>query len=202
MNGQALLSPGNNTTLLPVETTRSPAATLPVPPSPQRYTPLPPATGQAPQGQTMGVTVIPGGGATGAMTGIGRGSISTVRTPNSVVPQMYSPNNAHLPLVMEARVFNEDLQKPSVGTDEYDLAQIVQRLVMWRSWSDARGALMKLLTDRPRKPLIEARAHFYLGQCSYFMGLYREAMAEFVAVQSYFPDETAVWVQATLAKIK
>ena len=187
MNGQAALVLGGNTTLIPVELAREVNRPSPVPQGGGRYEPVPqPAQfGAPPASQTRPFSVIQGGG--------------TVAAPPAAAP--YTPSPPRIPLVMEPRIFREDLQKPSAGTDEYDLALVVQQSFSWRNWGEARGALMKLLTTKKRNPAVDARAHFYLGECAYFMGMYREALNEFLSVQANFPDEAASWVQACLAKI-
>ncbi|MDR2601881.1 MAG: hypothetical protein LBC53_05460 [Spirochaetaceae bacterium] len=206
MNGQAVLSPGANTTLMPVESPRVGAP--PVRAGGGIYQPVAPQTPQAPtplpQGQTMGVSVIPSSQASSSGAApqvINGGGISTIRAPNSVTPQNYTPNSNRLPLIIDARVFNEDLQKRREGSDEALLADIVQRSIMWRNWAEAKVSLKKFLADKPRSGAVEKRAHFYLGECAYFLGLYREALSEFVSIQSVYPDEAASWVQASLAKI-
>ena len=189
MNGQAALVPGGNATLIPVELTREASRPSPVPQSSGRYEPVPqsPLFGAPPPSQTRRFSVIQGSG--------------TVAAPPAAAATPYTPSTPRIPLVMEPRIFREDLQKPSAGTDEYDLALIVQQSFSWRNWGEARTALMKLLTTKKRSPAVDARAHFYLGECAYFMGMYREALNEFLAVQSNFPDETTSWVQACIAKI-
>ncbi|MDR0540080.1 MAG: hypothetical protein LBG74_06225 [Spirochaetaceae bacterium] len=205
MNGQAVLSPGNNTTIAPVEVSRSPSPVVPVPKQSGSYTPAvrqpqpaQPQTARTPPRQVEQAPYAPPPARDGT-------SMSTIRTPNSVAPAPAQINppvvSGHMPLVMEARVFNEDRQQHPEGSENYELSQIVQRYIMWRNWNDGRGALMKFLTERRRSAAVESRAHFYLGECAYFLGIYREALSEFVAVQYVFPDETAAWVQACLSKL-
>jgi TolA-binding protein len=48
---------------------------------------------------------------------------------------------------------------------------------------------------------MEARARFYLGQSHYFSGSYREALIEFISVQSLYPVEANEWIQEILSRL-
>ncbi|MDR2490384.1 MAG: hypothetical protein LBD20_03170 [Spirochaetaceae bacterium] len=189
MNGQASLVPGGNATLIPVELSRDANRPSPAAQAGGRYEPVPQGAqfSAPPASQSSRFSVIQGGG--------------TVAAPPAAAAIPYTPSPPRIPLALEPRIFREDLQKPIAGTDEYDLALVVQQSFSWRNWGEARGALMKLLTAKKRSPAVDARAHFYLGECAYFLGMYREALNEFLSIQAYFPDEAAGWVQACLAKI-
>jgi TolA-binding protein len=100
----------------------------------------------------------------------------------------------------EPKVFNQDLQSTVSSGDDYQLALIVQGPFMWRDWASARSALVNFLASG-KNNAPETRAHFYLGQVYYFSGDYAEALNEFLAVRSRYPDEVSVWVQAALNKM-
>ncbi|MDR1318069.1 MAG: hypothetical protein LBJ90_00460, partial [Treponema sp.] len=53
----------------------------------------------------------------------------------------------------------------------------------------------------PHSVNVEARARFYLGQTYYYTGKNREALIEFLFVQSWYPNEANEWIEATLAAI-
>jgi hypothetical protein len=94
------------------------------------------------------------------------------------------------------RVFNQDLEIPA-GGEEHILRSIVQGSFSRNEWEIARDELNRYLA-LPRSSLPEARARFYLGQCCYFTGAYRESLFEFLAVQSDYPAEAAEWIRSVL----
>jgi hypothetical protein len=95
------------------------------------------------------------------------------------------------------RAFSRDLEAPA-GGEESQLRFIVQGLFSKRDWQSARTELLRYLS-LPRSALSEARARFYLGQTYYFSGNNREALIEFLLVQSHYPDEAKDWIDAALA---
>jgi hypothetical protein len=97
------------------------------------------------------------------------------------------------------RVFDEDLEPPS-GGEEYALRSIAQGSFRNRDWPVCGDELVQYLS-LPRSGASENRARFYLAQAYYFTGSYREALFEFLAVQSVYPGETAEWIQAALAML-
>jgi hypothetical protein len=97
------------------------------------------------------------------------------------------------------RAFREDLQAPA-GGEESMLRSIVQGPFTGRNWETSRTELARYLSI-PRSALPLARAHFYLGQAWYFSGNYREALIEFLAVQSLYPQEANEWIEDTLSRL-
>jgi hypothetical protein len=97
------------------------------------------------------------------------------------------------------RAFREDLQSSS-GGEAYTLGAIVQGLFLKRDWDGAREELLRFLA-LPRSGDAEARARFYLGQTYYYSGSPRDALFEFLVVQSSYPEESNEWIRATLAKL-
>jgi hypothetical protein len=96
-----------------------------------------------------------------------------------------------------AFVFREDIESPRMG-EEYALASIVQGSFANNDWGTARDELTRYLA-LPRSKTIEARAHFYLGQCYYFSHSPQEALFEFLEARSFYPTEAAEWIQASLS---
>jgi hypothetical protein len=94
------------------------------------------------------------------------------------------------------RAFKEDLETPS-GGEEHILRSIVQGSFSRKEWETARDELLRYLA-LPRSSLPEARAKFYLGQCYYFTGAYRESLFEFLTVQGDYPAEAAEWIRSVL----
>jgi hypothetical protein len=97
------------------------------------------------------------------------------------------------------RVFDQDLEPPA-GGEEYALRSIVQGSFKNRDWPVCREEILQFLS-LPRNAAAESRARFYLAQAYYFSGSYREALFEFLTVQSNYPDEAAEWIQAALAML-
>jgi hypothetical protein len=108
-----------------------------------------------------------------------------------------SPAQASPP--KKPRAFRRDLETPA-GGDDSALMSIVQGPFMKRDWETAREELGRFLS-LPRAAETEARARFYLGQAHYYSGGFREALAEFLALQSLFPDEAREWIDAVLARM-
>jgi hypothetical protein len=96
----------------------------------------------------------------------------------------------------KARAFSQDLEAAAGGEDA-PLRAIVRGAFLNRDWQGARTELLNYLS-LPRSPLAEARARFYLGQACYFTGRNREALIEFLMVQSQYPREARDWIDAVL----
>jgi hypothetical protein len=97
------------------------------------------------------------------------------------------------------RVFSQDLEAPS-GGEEYPLRSIVQGAFKKQDWNACRDEFLQYLS-LPRSAAAESRARFYLGQAYYFTGSFREALFEFLTVQTNYPGESGEWIQATLAML-
>jgi hypothetical protein len=101
--------------------------------------------------------------------------------------------------VKKPRAFNQDLETPA-GGEEHILRSIVQGSFSRQEWETAGDELNRYLA-LPRSSLPEARARFYLGQCYYFTGAYRESLFEFLAVQPDYPAEAAEWIRSVLNQL-
>jgi TolA-binding protein len=122
-------------------------------------------------------------------------SPEAARAVNSLIQQRAAPRFPE----KTPRVFDEDLEPPS-GGEEYALRSIAQGPFRSRDWPVCRDELVQYLS-LPRSAASESKARFYLAQACYFTGSYREALFEFLAVQSDYPEETAEWIQAALAML-
>jgi hypothetical protein len=100
------------------------------------------------------------------------------------------------PALKKPRAFRRDLEPPA-GGEESQLRVIVQGPFVQRDWQNTQAELLRYLS-LPRSALAEARARFYLGQTYYFSGKNREALIEFLMVQSQYPEETKEWIDAVL----
>jgi tetratricopeptide (TPR) repeat protein len=120
----------------------------------------------------------------------------SLRNPTQVAPVI--PQSSY-GIKMEPRVFNQDIQSNVASGEDYDLALIIRDSFFRKEWGVARTVLERYLSVSHSQNAA-ARAHFYLGQCYYFMGNAQAALNEFMAVHAMYPDEAASWVQAALAK--
>jgi tetratricopeptide (TPR) repeat protein len=193
-SGQATIYPGSNATVDPVYlggmSQNAPGSTgvpsySPIPASPQQNTYLDP----------------------------GSGYFSTVRSPSPLsaaaaqVAESVRSQSQSAPVIppssygikMEPRVFNQDIQSNVASGEDYDLALIIRGPFFSKNWGVARTALERYLSVSHSQNAA-ARAHFYLGQCYYFLGSAQAALNEFMSVHTLYPDEAASWVQAALAK--
>jgi hypothetical protein len=103
------------------------------------------------------------------------------------------------PALKKPRAFKRDLEPPA-GGEESLLRTIVQGPFAGQDWQTSQTELLRYLS-LPRSKLSEARARFYLGQAYYFSGSNREALFEFLMVQSQYPEEAKGWIQAVLELI-
>jgi hypothetical protein len=110
--------------------------------------------------------------------------------------QRVTPNP---PPLRKPRAFSRDLEAPA-GGEESQLRTIVQGPFVQQDWQTCRTELLRYLS-LPRSSLSEARARFYLGQVYYFSGSNREALVEFLMVQSHYPLEAKEWLSAVLDRI-
>jgi hypothetical protein len=106
------------------------------------------------------------------------------------------PSGSRAEPLKKPRVFKEDLEAPA-GGEEHILRSVIQGPFSKQEWETAKDALIRYLA-LPRSSSSEARARFYLGQCRYFTGAYRESLFEFLTVQSDYPAEAAEWIQSVL----
>jgi hypothetical protein len=102
-----------------------------------------------------------------------------------------------LPPSKRPRVFARDMEASTEG-EEAILRNIVQGSFARREWQSAGDDLLTYLSQ-PRSTAVEARARFYLGQAYYYSGKNREALIEFLFIQSRHPNEANEWIEAVLA---
>jgi hypothetical protein len=186
IRGTVGLFPGHNTTVQPVEV---PAGTgrvgLPGPEAPIRSMPLPLISVSNAVPGSDRYTEIPDA------VPLGPGAAKALGT----IPRA----GANPPAQKKPRAFSRDLEAPA-GGEESQLRVIVQGPFVKRDWQAARDALLRYVS-LPHSSLAEARARFYLGQTWYFSGNYREALIEFLMVQTEYPDEAKDWINVTLAAL-
>lgn len=104
-------------------------------------------------------------------------------------------SNAPL-LKKEPFIFESDMRGPASG-EESAMVQIVQNFFVRGEWNAARTRLQNYLS-LPVSEDVQKRARFYLGQTLYFTDNYKEALFEFLSIQSYHP-EVDKWIDAVLS---
>jgi hypothetical protein len=97
----------------------------------------------------------------------------------------------------QPKVFNQDLDDSLRGGEDYALRAAVQGSFANKDWETCQDELKRYLS-LPRSGESEARARFYLGQCYYFLGQFREGLFEFLSAQPFCPAESPEWIQASL----
>ncbi|MDR1565947.1 MAG: hypothetical protein LBS48_01530, partial [Treponema sp.] len=97
----------------------------------------------------------------------------------------------------QPRAFSRDLDDSPRGGEDYALSAVVQGSFANRDWEACVDELKRYLS-LPRSGESEARARFYLGQCYYFLGQFREGLFEFLSARPFYPAESPEWIQASL----
>ena len=90
---------------------------------------------------------------------------------------------------------------PTPGGELARLQEIVQGPFLAGDMTGAQQKLQDFLS-LPRKPDLNARARFYLGQVDFFQGKTRDALFEFLAAQDFYYQETAPWMDACYAALE
>jgi hypothetical protein len=203
-SGHGEIFPGSNSTFIPVEVSLNQAPSVPAAPPAGSYAPyqqVQPPVNTAAAPSRLSEQPYNGGawysnGASGAYSG-SRQNPNGINTYQTARP--YQNQTDETLVLGEPRVFNRDMQT-SNDPDDYRLSLIVQGPFMWRDWHTARTRLTEFIMDTSNGAAAE-RARFYLAQCWYFIGDIRMALSSFLKLQQVFPDETSLWIQASLNRI-
>ncbi|MDR0663474.1 MAG: hypothetical protein LBF80_05275 [Spirochaetaceae bacterium] len=222
--GKGDIFPGSNSTFIPAEVpVNQPAAAPTTAPvvggyapysqaQPQAVTPVAPAWSNESTSQYGGGSLygsgaygMDGGGSrygSGAYGMDGGAYTRTQQNSNEIrgyeTPSYQNQTDETL-VLSEPRVFNRDMRTSSEPED-HRLSLIVQGPFMWRDWQAARAQFSDFIVSASNKAAAE-RARFYLAQCWYFIGDIRTALSSFLKLQSVFPDEISIWIQASLNRI-
>jgi TolA-binding protein len=94
----------------------------------------------------------------------------------------------------------EDDRSPAVSGERTALQQIVTEGLASGKYEEAERLIRNFL-NIPRKPDLEARAHYYLGQALYLRGQPREAVLEFLLAEDQFYGQTRPWLDACYRKL-
>jgi hypothetical protein len=99
----------------------------------------------------------------------------------------------------EPAVFLEDLETTTIG-EQAQLRIIVRGSFNSMNWEAAAEELRSFLS-LPHSAQITGRSRFYLGQAYYFSGMPREALFEFLAAQTLYPNESNPWIDTVLTQL-
>jgi hypothetical protein len=204
--GSAYIYPGYNSTVYPVMVTSTGAVQVSAGPALPGSPPLTSSTIAA-----KPVTTNPSSGeklsleAAAALSKSGFTSMGLGNYPiaSNVTDKQVALREIHS-VMTEPRIFDEDVGGGAnfpVELSDAELSNIVVNLILQRRWIEAALPL-RTLSRSAAKPAVRVRAGFYLGQCLYFMGEYKSAITELLAVQSVFPDETNAWIKACLDSLE
>jgi hypothetical protein len=183
--GQVEINSGENATVLPVELPAGQYRVgLPGAGGAIRSMPLPRISVHAAAPWTEGLAEIPP-------------ALPLSVEAAKVVADIGAPPRLFRKPAATPRAFSQDLRNASERGEDDALRSIVQGSFSQWDWTSCREELLRFLA-LPHGDQTEARARFYLGQAYYFSGLLREALFEFLAIQSAYPQESAEWVDAAL----
>lgn len=97
---------------------------------------------------------------------------------------------------LEPYVFEEDMVS-TPGGDEYFLFEILKNTFIKKHYYECSVQLKKFLSVN-RNEKVTNRAVFYLGECWYFQGQYRNSINSFLYTEDVFPALSKKWIESTL----
>ncbi|QTQ12040.1 hypothetical protein HRI96_07435 [Treponema parvum] len=92
--------------------------------------------------------------------------------------------------------FEQDLVSPE-GGDDYLLFDTLHKTFAKRKYEEGIIKLNEFLSVKHKKNT-EDRAYFYLGQCQYFSGNFKDAVMSFLKIQDEYPILTRKWIDSSL----
>lgn len=98
--------------------------------------------------------------------------------------------------ILEPYAFEQDLISPEGGED-YLLFDTLHRTFARKQYGQGIQQLEEFLSVNHSEKII-TRAYFYLGECQYFSGLFKDAVMSFLKVQEEYPDLTKRWIDSSL----
>jgi hypothetical protein len=190
--GKVPLEAGQNTTTSPIQIPLSASATAELPIAPERRTlPLPALqlTQSVETGRSLPTEepyALPESQWISSATedAIGR-IVSTMPDAREIGPK---------PMILES-------DSAAASGELASLSTVIKNQFAAGKYAEAGRLIEDFLSIR-RKPDIEARAHFYLGQIKYFQNDTRNAVMEFLLAEEYFYPETRKWLEACFAKLE
>ena len=191
--GQSPLVLGGNTTAYPIQLQVTASHGLPaISPASRRGTPLPSiAIDRGVQtGLAISGTDVPGLPTPRSVSDSTRMSIAALRQ-DLAGPDEKGPRPQVLP----------SDATPTPGGELARLQEIVQGPFLGTDMNLAQQKLLDFLS-LPRKPELNARARFYLGQVYFFQGDPRGALMEFLTAQDFYYEQCESWLEACFAKLE
>lgn len=89
----------------------------------------------------------------------------------------------------------------TTAPDPYSLSGIVAGSFSKGDYSSAEKLLRTFLNIK-RSNKVQSRAHFYIGQCYYFLGQYRESFVEFLFAEDDYYAEAQPWIDLLYVKLR
>ncbi|MCR4626380.1 MAG: hypothetical protein K5640_01905 [Treponema sp.] len=120
-------------------------------------------------------------------------NIQSIRAGEALISNK-NEDQAHS--ILEPFAFEEDLLSPESG-DDYLLFDTLHRTFAKRKYNDGVIQLKDFLSVNHSQQVSD-RACFYLGECQYFSGSFREAIMSFLKVQDSFPELCQKWIDSSL----
>jgi len=191
--GQSPLVKGGNTTAYPIQLQVTASHGLPaVSPTSRRGIPLPSlALDRGVQtGLALTRTDVPGLPIPRPVSDLTRKALAAL-TPDLAASDPKSPQPQVLP----------SDATPTPGGELARLQEIVQGPFLGGDMTLARQKLLDYLS-LPRKPEINARSRFYLGQVYYFQGDPRDALMEFLTARDFYYQQCEAWLEACFVKLE
>lgn len=94
------------------------------------------------------------------------------------------------------QIFDNEKDSNVTG-DNYILYEAVNSFFKREQWKNAETDLITFLKTNHNED-ITARANFYLGQCFYFQGKYRDALNCFLASEKIYPAPSKKWIKIVI----
>lgn len=139
---------------------------------------------------------LPAAAVPGLETAPGKEALS--KEADKALRNISVPGKKQIPF-REPGIFLEDLEESRTG-ESGRLGAIVQGSFKNLDWEKTGEELRRFLL-LPHSAQVESRSRFYLGQAYYFTGKPKEALFEFLAAQTYYPNESNPWIDAVLARL-
>ncbi len=191
--GQSPLVKGGNTTAYPIQLQVTASHGLPaVTPTSRRGIPLPSLA--IDRGVQTGLA-LPGTDVPGLPTP--RPLSDSARKAMAFLNAEAAASGSKVP---RAQVLPSDTT-PTPGGELGRLQEIVQGPFLGGDMTLAQQKLLDFL-NLPRKPELNARARFYLGQVYYFQGDPRDALMEFLAARDFYYQQCEAWLDACFVKLE
>ena len=188
--GKAPLVKGGNTTAYPIQLQVTQSHGLPaVAPTSRRGIPLPFLSVDTGTGLGLAGTDVPGLPSPRPLSDAAQRALTSLQIDTDADPKPPKPE-----------VLASDAT-PTPGGELGRLQDIVQGPFLGGDMAQAQQKLLDFL-GLPRKPELNARARFYLGQVYFFQGQTRDALLEFLTARDFYFPQCEPWLDACYAKLE